>query len=343
MPSTSPAANPVPSYFGIEITRRCNLQCPHCFTDSGPQALAGPDGPTVRRLLAELAAAGVKHVAFSGGEPLLRRDLEELMRHGREHGIVAYGIVTNGALAEPARVKSLVAAGLDTVQVSLDGVTAEDHGAVRGCGPHYFYRAVRAIRLFRDAGARVDVACLLTARNVARQAEMTLFCEALGVRGLRYCTFVPTGRGAGADQQEEHALDPAAIDEFLAFLRTMNAAPDAPLKLFIDHGIGPWSESGAFRCPSGRDVAYMSAEGDLYPCPGLVFPPFRVGNVFEQPVAELLTSPAMATVRRLAKPSLAEPCASCANTSCTGGCRGRAFAETGDIRGPVSYCNVCRR
>jgi radical SAM protein with 4Fe4S-binding SPASM domain len=236
-----------------------------------------------------------------------------------------------------------VAAGLRNVQVSLDGVDAADHSAIRGCEPRDFYRALRAIRAFLDEGITVDVACLLSPRNLRRAPEMAMFCEALGVRGLRYCTFVPAGRGADPDVARTHALDADQADWFLEFMRHLNRQPGGRLELFIDHGIGPWFESGEFECGSGQNVAYLSAEGDLYPCPSLLFPSFRVGSVLATPVRELLASPAMAAVRTVSRSEIRGACATCSNLACSGGCRGGAFAATGDVRGPVSYCNHASR
>jgi AdoMet-dependent heme synthase len=294
-------------------------------------------------LLVELGAAGVKSVAFSGGEPLLRKDLADLIRHGRSANIEHFGLVTNGYLVDRSRARELVAAGLGNVQVSVDGVDAADHALVRGCEPCDFYRALRAVRVFLDEGITVDVACLLTPRNLQRAPEMAMFCEALGVRALRYCTFVPTGRGADPEVARSHALDPEKADWFLGFMRHMNGQPGARLELHIDHGIGPWFESGEFECVAGKNVAYLSAEGDLYPCPCLLFETFKVGSVLSTPVGELLAAPAMANVRQMSRSEIRGACAACSNLACSGGCRGGAFAATGDVRGPVSYCNYSSR
>lgn len=336
------ATEPAPRFFGIEITRRCNLTCPHCFTSSTGRAEPGPKEPAVHRLLDQLVDLGVRQVAFSGGEPLLRDDLESIMRYGRRRGIEGFGLVTNGYFADARRVKSLVDAGLQIAQVSIDGVDAHDHCDVRACQPGAYYRSVRAVRLFRDARIRVDVATLLTRINAERAGEMALLCEAIGAYGLRYCSFVPTGRARSEAVQRRLVPDASQIDGFVERMRRMNAHRRSPLRVFIDHGIGPWVESGCFACEAGRGVAYVTAAGDLYPCPGLIFPPFRVGNAYETPLAELFASPEMHRVRTLTKSSLRGPCRTCANDDCSGGCRGGAFAETGDVNGPVGYCYVAR-
>lgn len=332
-----------PDFFGIEITRRCNLRCPHCYTASGPRGAAGPSTAATIDLLQRLVAAGVRSVAFSGGEPLLRDDLETIMLAGRAAGIRSYGIVTNGSLAEPERARSLRKAGLAIAQVSLDGVDEADHRAVRGCAPADFYRALRAARLFREAGARVDFACLLTPRNLERAPEMVLLAEAEGVHTLRYCTFVPAGRARSKTIRAAYEPAPEAVDRFLAFLRDLAARPDAPLQVVIDHSIGPWDKRGRFRCRAGKAVAYVSSEGDLYPCPALLFPPFRVGNVYRSPLDLLFASKAMRGPRDVERSDLVGPCDACANVACSGGCRGMAYAQYGESLRTPPYCNVQRR
>jgi radical SAM protein with 4Fe4S-binding SPASM domain len=327
-------------YFGIEITRRCNLRCPHCFTSSGGAAHSGPSEQELRALLGDLARAGIRAIAFSGGEPLLRKDLGDLVRRGRDLGIEHFTVVTNGFHADPATVRALAEAGLGGVQVSLDGVDAIDHARVRACELRDYYRALRAVREFLAAGLTVDVATILSPRNMERAPEMAMFCEVLGARALRYCAFVPTGRGADREIVRAYDLDPANADAFLELARTLNRTPGARLQILIDHGIGPWTDGGAFRCESGSGVAYLSAEGDLYPCPGLVFDAFKVGNVHETPVEILLARPEMSAVRSIPRRQIGGLCQACSNAACSGGCRGRAYAATGDIRGAVPYCNV---
>ncbi len=332
-----------PTYFGIEVTRKCNLRCPHCFTKSSVKEHPGPDGDAFRSLLRRLVAAGAKRIAFSGGEPLLRKDLEEHMRYGLKIGVEGYSLVTNGSLIDRARAKSLKKVGLDSAQISVDGVDATDHCEIRHCSPKAYYRAIRGIRLLREAGIVVDVATILVHPNIERAPEMVLFCEALGVRSLRYCSFVPTGRAVDEAIKQRFSVDPDQLDSFFQFMRMMRAQKKLFVHMIIDHGVGPWNKDGEFACTSGSEVAYISAEGDLYPCPGLIQDRFKVGNVHEEDLEEILNRPSLHEVRELCRQDVAEPCKSCDNELCSGGCRGAAYACTGDVLGPPEYCNVLRR
>ncbi len=297
----------------------------------------------LRELLVGLRNAGVQHVAFSGGEPLLRRDLEEIIVFGKTLGLKGFGVVTNGAVVTAERAKALAKAGLGIAQVSLDGVDATDYVAVRACSADEYHRAVRAIGFYKAAGIRVDIACLLTGRNLERTPEMIMLARSLGVTQLRYCSFVPTGRGDNPEIQQSFAPTSEQMDRFLDLMAQLNSIPNPPLWLGIDHGIGPSQADGAFRCSSGSSVAYVSAEGDLYPCPGTLFPEFRVGNVFQTDVGELLRSPAMKRVSGLHKRDSIGPCQTCDNTLCSGGCRGLSYSIWGDVHQSPPYCRVRRK
>ncbi len=326
-------------YFGIEVTRRCNLRCPHCFTASSGSAHPGPPKEMLERVIGELRELGIDSIAFSGGEPLIRDDLADLIRHAGAVGIEHVGIVTNGFYADRAKVRELKDAGLEVAQVSVDGVDAADHAALRGCETRDFYRALRAVRACVDAGLVVDLATIVSPQNLRRAPEMAMLAEALGVRGLRYCTFVPAGRGHNPVVAARYAVESSALDRFLEFMRRLNQQVDARLQIFIDHGIGPWQRSGEFRCVAGRSVAYLSAEGDLYPCPSLIFDQFKIGNIQGTSLRALLASAAMSVTRELEKRDIAGKCGRCENIRCSGGCRGAAYARTGSLLGAVDFCH----
>lgn len=301
----------------------------------------GPEAPELSRWLQELALAGVSVVGFSGGEPLLRDDLEQAMVSGLNSGLKGFGVATNGALLTPARARSLARSGLTSAQVSVDGLTPEDHCSVRGCRPGDYFSALRAIRLFREAGVSTDMAVLLNRRNLERLPEFALLAESLGVNQLRWCSYVPTGRGASLAQRGIHEPAHDRLDVFLDLVRRLNAVPEPPVRITIDHGIGPFVEDGTFQCQAGRSIAYVSSSGDVYPCPALLFPQFRTGNLYETPLHKLLADSKLPFSHRALKHR--GMCATCTNSGCSGGCRGTSYAFSGEFLDSPPYCNVTRR
>jgi len=181
-----------------EVTNRCNLRCRQCFLpDAGS---ASPDELTTeesRAMLDNLAEAGVKSLLFSGGEPLVRPDLEEMARCASR--LFAIWLQTNGWLLEEkaAMVKDL---GFQQVQVSLDGASAEAHDFFRGRGS--FDRAVAGIKeCVRLKIPSVGIAATICRHNLDQVPMLIDLALELGVRAFETLTFMPKGRGQNlADQ-----------------------------------------------------------------------------------------------------------------------------------------------
>ena len=131
---------------GIEVTRRCNFRCGHCFVDAGAARPVEFSGDEIQTLLKDLAACGTHTVAWSGGEPLIRKDLEELTQFARRLGM-AIGLASNGFLASKQRLQALKSSGLGIVQISLDGPDPERASRWRQGPSAAFERATEALDL----------------------------------------------------------------------------------------------------------------------------------------------------------------------------------------------------
>ncbi len=142
------------------LTRRCNLSCLHCYANSRDVHYSGElTTSACLSVIEDLAAYGAQAVIFSGGEPLLRPDLFDLMAAAKERGLYT-SLSTNGVLIGVETVRRLLDAGTDYVGVSLDGLEPVhdrfrgEHGAFR--------RSLRGIRLCRDVGLKVGIRTTLT-------------------------------------------------------------------------------------------------------------------------------------------------------------------------------------
>jgi MoaA/NifB/PqqE/SkfB family radical SAM enzyme len=159
----------VPFLVSWNLTFHCNLRCTYCYSPylkypemKTPELLAGID---------EMYALGMRYVTFSGGEPLLRNDIGEIVRHCKQRGITTF-ISTNGALL-PRRIDQI--AGVDRLTISLDGPAAV-HDAVRGEGA--FDAAIAAVRLARGRGIPVALTCVLSRHNLeATDAVLAIAAE----------------------------------------------------------------------------------------------------------------------------------------------------------------------
>jgi MoaA/NifB/PqqE/SkfB family radical SAM enzyme len=198
------------------VTHPCNLKCTHCYdvvshkrTDlTTKQALEAVD---------RLAEAGISFIVFSGGEPLLRRDLFDLMARCQQHGI-QFGIRSNATLITPETAERLADLRLAVAGVSLDGADATTHDAIRGAGT--FARTQQGIAALTATGLRVNIEVVLSQRNRQQALDFVALAEDWGAQEVNFSTITPNGRGVhlAADK-----LDYAAWREVTSLLADASA------------------------------------------------------------------------------------------------------------------------
>ncbi len=186
------------------ITRACNLQCVHCYNDSGPGRPCNDISTAeAKAVIDDLAGFGVPSILFSGGEPLLRPDLFELIAYAVGKGVRTV-ISTNGTLIDADKAGQIKRLGVSYVGISLDGI-GPINDKFRGVSGA-FERAVRGIRNCQAAGVRVGLRLTLTQRNAQDIDGLFDFFEAQGVERACFYHLVPSGRGrAIANDDLTHA------------------------------------------------------------------------------------------------------------------------------------------
>ena len=218
------------------ITRLCNLKCVHCYNDSGADKTCNDaTNAEAKAVLDDLAGFGVPSVLFSGGEPLMRPDLFELIDYAGDRGLRTV-ISTNGTLIDEAAAKRIKKGGVSYVGISLDGI-GEVNDKFRGMDGA-FDRAVRGIRNCKDAGIRVGLRLTLTRRNVQDIEGLFDFFEAENIERACFYHLVPSGRGAGiATEDLTHAQSRAAIEIMAAKTKEFKDAGRATDILTVDNHV----------------------------------------------------------------------------------------------------------
>ncbi len=218
------------------ITRGCNLKCVHCYNDSGSRK-ADDELSTqeAKEVLDDLARFGVPSVLFSGGEPLTRKDLFELIDYAGQLGLRTV-ISTNGTLINSDTAATLKKHGISYVGISLDGI-GEVNDRFRGV-EGAFERAVEGIRHCRDADVRVGLRLTLTKRNVQELDGLFDFLEQEGVERACFYHLVPSGRGANlAGEDLARAQSRQAIETILARTKRMKEAGRPTDILTVDNHV----------------------------------------------------------------------------------------------------------
>jgi radical SAM protein with 4Fe4S-binding SPASM domain len=296
-----------------------------------------------KRIIDSMARIEVGVIGWTGGEPLLREDLEELVDYARQRGIKS-SITTNAVLLDLKRAKSLVEAGNRAIQISLDGSTPEKNGRMRLATEEEFYRIIEAIRICKDLNCRVLLATLLGRENLDDGLEMIKLARREGVDSIRFCGYTPIGRGRRNDIRKRLCFSENPED-LLHFAEKAQA--DSSIITEFDSGFGPVPPEYKFhQCRAGVETFYLKGNGDVYPCTALLHQQFRVGNVRERPLEELWNSPEMRAIADFPRDEIEGACRTCDNfADCRGACRGATFAHTGDLKAsfPVCLYKVARK
>jgi Fe-coproporphyrin III synthase len=218
------------------ITRNCNLKCVHCYNDSGggkaSNELTTEQGKAV---IDDLARFGAPSILFSGGEPLMREDILELLRYANDLGLRTV-ISTNGTLIGTAAAEKIKNLGVSYVGISLDGM-GPINDKFRGVDGA-FDRAVAGIRNCRNAGVRVGLRLTLTRRNVEDLERIFDFFEEEGIERACFYHLVPSGRGGKiADDDLTHRQTRQAMETILAKTRQFKKAGKQTDILTVDNHV----------------------------------------------------------------------------------------------------------
>ena len=311
-----------------ELTHRCPLRCPYC---SNPlelsRASAELDTATWKRVFTQAAELGVLQVHFSGGEPLVRRDLAELVRHANEIGL--YGnLITSGIHLDAARLKELVEAGLEHVQLSFQDADTVSGDRIAGlAGSQVAKRQVA--RLVREAGLPLTVNAVVHRQNLDRLGEIIdlaveLGADRLEVAHVQYYGWALRNRAALLPSRRQLDAATAAVEAARVRLAGI---------MVIDYVVPDYYAHRPKACMGGwgRRFLNVSPAGRVLPCHAAeTLPGFDFPSVNEASLGEIwYGSPAFARFR--GTDWMPEPCRSCERREIDwGGCRCQAFALTGD-------------
>ena len=328
-----PAFRPqVPIHMVWLATAACNARCVHCSTAASKRRPGELTTTEAFHLFDQMAAMGVFDVAVSGGEPLTRRDIYDVLAHATGLGI-RLGLGSNGSPVTPRVVHRLRAVGLHRLQISIDGLEATHDQARRW--PGLFHKSAHAIALGLDAGLRVHVCFTAHRLNVHELDAVIDQCLAWGVHRFNLSRVVPTGRGG-----PELDLTPLewrdVVTAFEAKRRAYADQIEFSTHLAQQILVNPELAClpGFAGCQAGRGQGFIGAEGEVMPC---VLLPVVIGNVRERPLAEIWeASPVIRSLQD--RTQLSGWCGTCSVRETCGGCRGVAYAYTGNYLAADPRC-----
>ncbi len=355
------------------FTNRCNLNCLHCHQDSSPTC-SDPELTTAQafKVIDNMSAAGVAILTFSGGEPLLRKDIYEVIRRANDSGMLCT-IASNGTLITPKVAKELAKAGIKRVEIGLDGAKAETHDFLRN-RPGSFKATIEGIRSCAKVGFdELATTMTLYSENVNELEETMDLAEKLGVTRFYLNRLIPAGRGIESiyldvtPQEKIKALESlyrkfheSVVNGFgmqcyargmtyyarLGYERskgrvfTVSEALSGYENMFQEKfglevsKIVRKLAAGFSGCSTGLTYAGVTASGDLIPC---VPAPIKLGNLLEKSLEEIwIHNETLNYIRK--RSELKGSCKMCAYNGICGGCRYTAYITGGDWLGPDTSC-----
>jgi len=355
------------------FTNRCNLTCLHCHQDSSPTS-SYPELTTSQafKVIDNMSDAGVAILTFSGGEPLLRKDLYDAIKRANDNGMLCT-IASNGTLIAPEVAKKLAKAGIKRVEIGLDGTRAETHDFLRN-KPGSFEATIEGIRNCAAVGFdELAITMTMHSKNTNELEETMDLAEKLGATRFYLNRLIPAGRGVEVcyldvtPKEKIKALE-ALYNKFyksvlegfgmqcyargmtyyarLGYERsegkvfTVSEALSGYEKMFQGKfglevsKIVRKLATGFGGCSAGLTYAGLTASGDLLPC---VPAPIKLGNLLEQSLEEIWVHNELLNYIRNRK-ALKGSCKMCTYSALCGGCRYTAYITHGDWLGPDASC-----
>ena len=257
-----------PRFTTIALTYRCECSCDNCHMDaSDKRAEEELTTREVESVIDQVRRLGVLEVIFSGGDPLLRRDIARLVRYAHEAGLLTR-INTPGRHMDPAMAARLKAAGLTQCAVSINDADPHAHDRSHGL-PDLHRQALEGIRSLQALGIPCQIVTLATKRALTAGLERVIALgRELDALSVYICFPVAVGRWEGATEE-------LLTEEEMSRARALQDATFVHLEL-------PQARTPCRVC--GRMILYVSPRGDVTPCP---FVPYVMGNVKRQPLSKI--------------------------------------------------------
>ncbi len=309
----------------LELTHRCPCRCRHCYIVRNPQD-DGLDTDAVRAILDQACDEGVFQILLTGGEVLLRPDLDAILAHARSHKFFVT-VLTSGLTLDVAAADMLARHKIYNVEMSLLGATAEVNDDMMQV-PGALERIRRAAKLLRARGLRVVLKATILRTNRHQIDAMKTLAQELD------CSFNTSTMVSPCRDRSTDPLDLALTEDELADLDpALISGAAVP---------GETAGGGVLVCSAGRTGAGVSPQGDVYPC---IMWPRPVGNLRERSLHDIWHAhpdPFLESLRALEDADI-RACVDCdLRPHCTR-CPGIAWQETGELAGPApSLCSGAR-
>ncbi len=333
-----------PFLVALNLTRRCNLKCAHCYLDAGLRRNGDPgelETAEITALLDDIAALSDETmVVVTGGEPLLRPDILDICRHASGLGLMVV-MGTNGTLLDEKRVRDLQEAGVRAAGISLDSLKPDYHDSFRGLEGAWA-KTMAGIDNCRRAGMMFQIHFSVTDENADELDDMIAFARSVGAAVLNFFFLVCTGRGETFTKISQNVYETtlrrvaeAAAEETELLIRA-RCAPHFKRMAMEMHTRLPVTQIDGYEaggCLAGTRYCRVTPHGRITPCP---YMEASAGSIRESDFATVWQDAEL--FEQFRNPKLEGRCGACEYAKLCGGCRARPYARDGNLMGEDFLC-----
>jgi len=333
-----------PFIVDFEVTQRCSFRCFFCEADI-PYIKPASEMETneILRIIEKISEAEIPNIFFTGGEPLLRNDLPDLIKYCFKLGLDPC-VSTNGFFFDGSEIDRIIDAGLKSMQVSIHG-PKDIHDAVVGMKEAYEI-TMRNVRKALKARVDVEIACVGLKENIEYIPTLVGEIASLGVKFFRLLRYISGYR----KEMLKHIPPKTVVEKCIPEIRKAAVKHGIEVALASCPGLKvtpPYAIKGihpiAFTCPAGKTSFAIMPNGDVYPC--IFFkhrPEMYCGNILQDSVSKIWNAPAMAILRSLTPANYTGICSYCERKWACYSARCVAYNLTNDLYGDDLSCYVVR-
>ncbi len=329
---------PIPFFGFIEVTRKCSTMCRICAIDTGRGSRDVLSLDEIKNAIDQFKDIGVKMVALTGGDPLVRDDLLQILAYIRKKELMA-GFSTSLLTLDEETAKRLV--DLDVkVQVSLDGSNSETNDFNRGSGS--FEKAIAGIELLRKYGVEFRIAFCIMKHNIDDITDMVELAEKLGAKEVAFRKVKLLGRAL----KLKDLIYPSPKEMTKAYASLYRAAYQrlsGGIKINAKYNSVFFSGRGSgydqLPCGAGRNIIHITYKGDIVPCSLFTEDKFIQGNIRKDRIETIWKNSQLLRFFRETTVDQIPKCSSCRyRYLCGGGCRAESYFLEGDLMGNCCDC-----
>ena len=329
-----------PRLIAFEVTRRCRYSCRHCRANASASVEEELTTKECKKIIKAIAKYQKCVLIFTGGEPMEREDIYELIEYSREVGLRPV-MATCGYLVDEETIAKLKKAGILTLSFSIDGASAESHDKFRGTDGA-FDSTIRAAKLAQEKHIRFQINTTISKLNIDEVIGIAELARELGAYCFNPFILVPTGRGK---EISDEILDPVEYEAILNELLRIKLKSQIKVRVTCGPQFARVCRQADVKgltkdvsgCMGGRGFGFISSRGDVQICGFLDVP---AGNLIEnnfnfKKIWE--ESEFLEEIRNIS--GYTGRCRGCEYVGVCGGCRARAYATSGDYLGSDPVCN----